>query len=155
MESSNPPMQKAEDSGPSETPRTLDNITLTVLSPNTNEIPAGRVVFSDISLSTTLAQLKERLCQKVSSCPQPDRQRLIYRGKPLLDGSATLREVFAAEVNSIVHSKLSSLIHLAFQLPDTVSLFGPSSPTSSHYAKLSSTSKVFVCAAYTATDFAC
>lgn len=100
MEQNNHPLQDPERHRPSDTILAPKKITLTVLSPNTTEIPHGRVVFSNVPVTTSLSELKDRLCQEVSSCPQPDRQRLIYRGRPLLDGNATLLEVFALEVST-------------------------------------------------------
>lgn len=64
---------------------------LHVLSPSL-EAP-NRLTFNDLPLTTTVAELKERISQSIPSRPTAEQQRLIYRGKPLLDGSVTLQNI--------------------------------------------------------------
>lgn len=98
MESPGIPGQSREAGPSSDDTQSAQSIDLTILSPNANEIPNGRIPLPNLPVSTTLTRVKERICQEVSSCPPPDRQRLIYRGKPLLDGNTTLQELFSSEV---------------------------------------------------------
>ena len=83
---------------PAQAPSNIsNNVTLHVLSP-APEISGGRITFPSISLDTTVSQLKHRLQNTIPAAPSPDRQRLIYRGRRLLDENARLRDVFQAEV---------------------------------------------------------
>lgn len=77
---------------------TPNNITLHVLSP-APEVTGGRITFSSISLDTTISQLKARLQNSITGRPLPERQRLIYRGRALGDGSLSLKTVFQSEVS--------------------------------------------------------
>ena len=70
-------------------------ILLHVLSPST-EVP-NKLIFSDVPTSTTVAELKTRICNTVPSRPALERQRLIYRGKALVKEGATLAEIFSQE----------------------------------------------------------
>lgn len=73
------------------TPTESNNITLNVLSPS---IPApGRFTLHDQPLSDTVAQIKARITQALPGRPSPAQQRLIYRGKPLVDDSASLASI--------------------------------------------------------------
>jgi hypothetical protein len=73
-------------------------ITLHVLSP-APEVTGGRITFSSISLDTTISQLKARLQNSITGRPLPERQRLIYRGRALGDGSLSLKTIFQSEVS--------------------------------------------------------
>ena len=68
-------------------------ILLHLLSPSI-EIP-NKHTFSDVPTSTTVAELKTKICNAVPSRPATERQRLIYRGKALLKDGATLAEIFS------------------------------------------------------------
>lgn len=50
-----------------------------------------------LNLDTTIAQLKQRIQESLSQHPAPDYQRLIYHGRPLLDGDTPLREILRVE----------------------------------------------------------
>jgi hypothetical protein len=65
------------------------SITLHVLCPS---LP-NRFTFDDLPLSTTVAGLKARLTESIPSRPAPSNQRLIWRGRALLDDAMTLESV--------------------------------------------------------------
>ncbi|KAL9044924.1 MAG: hypothetical protein Q9214_001973 [Letrouitia sp. 1 TL-2023] len=71
-------------------------ILLHVLSPST-EVP-NKLTFPDILISTTVKELKFKIQDAVPSKPDPARQRLIYRGKPLTQDQLSLKDVFTQEV---------------------------------------------------------
>ena len=83
-----------DDSRPamSETASGAQNITLNILSPST-EVPA-KLTFRDCTPSTTVADLKVKIQNAVATRPAPERQRLIYRGRPLVQDTVTLADVF-------------------------------------------------------------
>jgi hypothetical protein len=68
---------------------------LHVLSPSA-DVP-NKITFPDVPVSATVGELKTKICNVVDSRPLPERQRLIYRGKPLLRDAATLKDVFTEE----------------------------------------------------------
>lgn len=70
-------------------------ILLHVLSPSI-EVP-HKLTFPDVPTSTTVAELKTKICDAVPTRPSPDRQRLIYSGKALVQGTATLKDIFSQE----------------------------------------------------------
>lgn len=55
--------------------------------------PPSRFTINNVPLSTTVAALKARISDSISSRPSPESQRLIYRGKPLSDNNAILRDI--------------------------------------------------------------
>ncbi|KAL3467497.1 hypothetical protein BJX64DRAFT_143635 [Aspergillus heterothallicus] len=68
------------------------SLVLHVLCPS---IPApNRFTFDNISLNTTVAELKARLSRSIQTQPTANSQRLFYLGKPLLDDGATLQSLF-------------------------------------------------------------
>ena len=67
-------------------------INLNILSPS-----GDKLTFNDYPVSTTIAEVKSRIRDTVETAPPPERQRLIYRGKPLLQESATLEDVLTRE----------------------------------------------------------
>ena len=73
---------------------TKDHILLNVLSPSPEVTNNGRITFENISLETTVSELKERIQNYLPTHPAPVRQRLIYRGHALLNSEATLRQIF-------------------------------------------------------------
>ncbi|KAL4818627.1 hypothetical protein BDW67DRAFT_156993 [Aspergillus spinulosporus] len=73
--------------------------------------PPNRFTFTNLPLSSTIADLKVRISQTVPSRPTPDNQKLLYLGKLLSDNSVTLQSLFEP-VNGSEHS-----IHLV--LPPT------------------------------------
>lgn len=78
-------------------------IFLNVLSPS-SEIPQ-KLTFPNIPISTTIRELKHRIQNDVATKPAPDRQRLIYRGRALVQEEKTLEDVFGHEA---VRSQLES-----------------------------------------------
>lgn len=67
-------------------------ILLHVLSPSVDKL-----TFPDVPVSTTVGELKTKICDAVPTRPPPNRQRLIYGGKALVQETATLRDVFSQE----------------------------------------------------------
>ncbi|EAW22278.1 uncharacterized protein NFIA_009580 [Aspergillus fischeri NRRL 181] len=86
------------------------SITLHVLCPS---LP-NRFTFNDLPLSTTVAGLKARLTESIPSRPAPSNQRLIWRGRALLDDAMTLESVLGP-TDSTEYS-----MHLALPPPSTV-----------------------------------
>ena len=78
-----------------ETKSSVPTILLHILSPSPEV--RTKLIFSDLPVSTTVAELKIRICDAVASRPSPDRQRLIYRGRALVREGATLKEIFSQE----------------------------------------------------------
>ena len=72
----------------------VKSITLHVVSPHVPD----RITFQEVSVSTTIHNVKERIQEAVASKPAPDRQRLIYQGRPLLQGALTLNALFGEAV---------------------------------------------------------
>lgn len=57
-------------------------------------LPApNRFTVETVPLSSTVAQLKSRITELVPSQPPPDTQRLIFRGKILANGNATISDI--------------------------------------------------------------
>ncbi|PYH96741.1 hypothetical protein BO71DRAFT_448466 [Aspergillus ellipticus CBS 707.79] len=71
-----------------ESPR---SIVLHVLCPSLP--PPNKYSLYDLSPSSTVAALKARISRTIPSEPSPETQRLIYRGKPLINDAVTLRDV--------------------------------------------------------------
>jgi len=67
------------------------NIALHVLSPSLP--PPSRFTLNDLPRSTTVADLKTRISQSIPSQPSSVNQRLIYRGKPLMNQNETLQTI--------------------------------------------------------------
>lgn len=57
-----------------------------------------QITLPNIDLDTRIGALKDRIQQEWPNAPQPDRQRLIYRGRALLNMDATLKSVLGSEV---------------------------------------------------------
>ena len=70
-------------------------ILLHVVSPSA-EVP-DRLVFPDFSTATTVIGLKRAIQDRVPTKPAPERQRLIYRGRALIQDNVTLKEVVGLE----------------------------------------------------------
>lgn len=88
-------MDQSSSAGLPAAPSVTRKITLNILSPS-DEVP-GKLTFKDCPTSTTVAELKLKICGAVATRPAPERQRLIYRGKPLTRDSMTLGDVFSQE----------------------------------------------------------
>ena len=74
-------------------------IRLHVLSPSA-EVP-NKLTFPLVDISTTVGELKRKIQDAVDTKPAPERQRLIYRGKPLTRDNFTLKDVFGEEAVSV------------------------------------------------------
>ncbi|KAI9701064.1 MAG: hypothetical protein M1836_001733 [Candelina mexicana] len=70
-------------------------ISVNILSPS-SEINSP-LSFPSLPITTTVAELKHRIQDAVATRPTLERQRLIYRGKMLGSGSATMKDVFGPE----------------------------------------------------------
>jgi hypothetical protein len=75
-------------------------IVLHVLSPSV-EVP-NKITFPVLPIAMTIGELKYEICDKVASRPRPERQRLIYRGKALVQENLTLREVFSQDTVRLI-----------------------------------------------------
>src|SRR5947207_234137 len=80
------PQQQQSEQSPSISPRT--RIELKILGPS-HELRNG-IVFSDLPVNITVADLKIKIQQELPSHPAPERQRLIYLGRVLQPDSETL-----------------------------------------------------------------
>ena len=67
-------------------------IFLNILSPSA-EVPQ-KLTYPDIPTSTTILELKQKIQNDVETRPGPERQKLIYRGRALLQGEKTLEDIF-------------------------------------------------------------
>ena len=74
------------------------NIDLRILSPST-EVDR-ELFFQCLPVATTIAQLKERIQKSISSSPEADRQRLIFRGRVIMRDDVTLVDVFGKDTVS-------------------------------------------------------
>lgn len=70
-------------------------ILLNVLSPS-SEVP-HKLIYPDFPTSTTIIDLKRRIQNDVPTRPSPDRQRLIYRGRALVQDDRTLEDILGHE----------------------------------------------------------
>lgn len=67
------------------------NIALHVLSPSLP--PPSRFTLNDLPRCSTISELKNRISQSIPSRPSPENQRLIYRGKPIVNHNETLQGI--------------------------------------------------------------
>ncbi|KAI9705207.1 MAG: hypothetical protein M1820_005354 [Bogoriella megaspora] len=105
--------QPEPEASPSPGKATSQNtITIKILSPSP-EIRNG-IVLSPLSTSTTVGQVKQQLRERISSRPPNERQRLIYRGRVMMDESQTLLNVFGEDA---VKQQREHTLHLV--IPDT------------------------------------
>ncbi len=95
MEASSSAQTSSKESQPN-----AQTILLHVLSPSL-EIPT-KLTFSNVPTSTTVAELKTKISDAVPSRPAKERQRLIYRGKALVQEGATLKDIFSQETVCLV-----------------------------------------------------
>ena len=83
-------------------------VVIHVVSPSAE---AKRLSFPNTPLSSTIADVKLKIQAAVPSSPLPDRQRLIYQGRPLTSPTATLESVFGPEaVRSVLEDLLRANI---------------------------------------------
>jgi hypothetical protein len=66
-------------------------VTIRILSPSFD--PNYFISLDNIPLSTNVRQLKERITSVVAGQPSAAQQRLIYRGRPLLNDNALLQDI--------------------------------------------------------------
>lgn len=84
---SNGPASTASTASPTEAKLSI----LHILSPSP-DVPQ-RLTFNDIPLATNIADLKQRISQSLPTQPPASQQRLIYRGRPLLNDWTTLEDI--------------------------------------------------------------
>ncbi|KAL9107782.1 MAG: hypothetical protein Q9227_007404 [Pyrenula ochraceoflavens] len=101
-------------------------LSVQVMTPS-SEVPGGRITLPDLPVDTTLAQVRDRLSQEIPSSPPPDRQRLIYRGRALVDNSLTVLEIFSLELASAEPPAMFTL-HLVLPPPDQLPNRSSSTP---------------------------
>lgn len=80
-----------------ETNHEKHSINLNVISPS-----SPPVTFHDISLTTSISELKSHISQSSPAHPPVGSQRLIYRGHPLIQGDRTLKDILSQDVVSSV-----------------------------------------------------
>ncbi|KAJ9380050.1 hypothetical protein DTO063F5_6838 [Paecilomyces variotii] len=121
-------------------------IALQVLSPSLN--PPNRITFESLPLTITVADLKSRIAERIPDRPSADKQRLIYRGKPLSDDHAVLQDILESS-EAAIHS-----IHLVLPPTDISSATatlptGPSSTVPEPYSASSHANPLQSPTAYT------
>jgi hypothetical protein len=126
-----PQQQQQSEQTPPVYPRTL--IELKILGP-AHELRNG-IVFSDLPVSITIADLKLKIQQELPSHPPPERQRLIYLGRVLQPDSETL--VHFLSENIVRHIIWISLC------PNADSLLGTTITDSHPPSRLSRSSPLF------------
>ncbi|KAL4742159.1 hypothetical protein BDV11DRAFT_30101 [Aspergillus similis] len=89
--------------------------------------PPNRFTFTNLPLSSTIADLKVRISQTVPSHPAPDNQKLLYLGKLLSDDSVMLQSLFES-VNGSEHS-----VHLVLPPTSTNSTDSAKTVTNASY----------------------
>lgn len=72
-------------------PNCVHKIVLHVLSPSLDA--PNRITFEELPVALTVAELKARITQAMPTKPHASQQRLIYRGKPLLNDSMVLQQI--------------------------------------------------------------
>lgn len=94
MASAQPESSQPDGSGPA-----LSFVNLQIVSPN---VGVGPLLFTALSLDTTVAQLKQKIRESLATHPTDDQQRLIHRGRLLARDSDTLKDIFPEEVVSVL-----------------------------------------------------
>ena len=84
-------MDGTQPEGSASTPKETPTISLRILSPSFEA--TRRLSFEKLSLSTTVGDVKNLIAPLAPNHPTPEQQRLIYRGRPLLNNSAALESV--------------------------------------------------------------
>lgn len=74
-------------------------LSLRILSPSFES--NQRLSFENLALSTTIGDVKNLITPLAPNNPPPDQQRLIYRGRPLLNNSSTLESVLEPPLLSV------------------------------------------------------
>jgi hypothetical protein len=89
----------------------VHKIVLHVLSPSLDA--PNRITFSDLPVALTIAELKARITEAMPTKPHANQQRLIYRGKALLNDSIVLQQVLEPpEVSKALNPLLYVLANL-------------------------------------------
>ncbi|EAW07257.1 uncharacterized protein ACLA_019620 [Aspergillus clavatus NRRL 1] len=83
---------------------TPHNVTLHVLCPSLES--TNRFTYNDLPLSTTVGALKARLTDSIPGRPPPHTQRLIFRGRALLDDAVTLQTSVSQNAEYSLHLAL-------------------------------------------------
>ena len=76
----------------SNAPSVKDHVNLQILSPS-SEAP-DKLLLEKIPTSLTVGELRRRITHETQGRLVPGRQRLIYQGRPLLNETAAIRDVF-------------------------------------------------------------
>ena len=129
--SDQPPQQQSSEQALPVYPRTC--IELKILGPS-HELRNG-IVFSDLPISITIADLKLKIQQELPSHPSPERQRLIYLGRVLQPDSETLVHFLG---QNIVRHATTHTLHLVFRDPYPHSLHFPSTTTNTAVSRAAS-----------------
>lgn len=90
-----------EGSSSTESVQSSRTVALQVLSPSLP--PPNRITFDNLPLTITIADLKSRIAERIPHRHSPEKQRLIYRGKPLSDDRAVLQDIFESSEVSPAH----------------------------------------------------
>ncbi|EED21361.1 conserved fungal protein [Talaromyces stipitatus ATCC 10500] len=90
---------QSEDASVSSPKEEASTISLRILSPSFE--PNQRLSFDKLSPSTTVGEVKNLIVPLAPNHPTPDQQRLIYRGRPLLNDSATLQTVLEPPLDAV------------------------------------------------------
>lgn len=91
-------MDDAQPEGSASMPKETSTISLRILSPSFE--PNQRLSFEKLSLLTTVGDVKNLIAPLAPNHPTPEQQRLIYRGRPLLNSNATLESVLESPLVS-------------------------------------------------------
>ena len=83
---------------PIDTASQVLTVNLQVVSPSVGV--AQPLIFPDFPAASTIKDLKEKIRQALPFRPADDKQRLIYRGRPLVTETATLLDILGAETVS-------------------------------------------------------
>ncbi|KAG7103961.1 hypothetical protein HYQ44_015273 [Verticillium longisporum] len=78
---------------PADLPYDQLTVSLNIISPTTTATSGGPLSFPDLSISTTISQLKEKIRNAIPSKPADTQQRLIYRGRHLQADNDTLGQI--------------------------------------------------------------
>ncbi|KAI9732836.1 MAG: hypothetical protein M1834_003774 [Cirrosporium novae-zelandiae] len=114
MASLEQPERNRSPSDPHSSSMAPPKILLNILSPS--EEVRHRLSFPSTSLSMTVGQLKEKIRDAVDTHPAPERQRLIYQGRPLSKDSDTLQLILGKELNT----ELTYTFHLVLPPRSTI-----------------------------------
>lgn len=92
-------------------PQHPDTVNLSIRSPSP-EVP-NPLLFSSLPVATTVGQLKLRIKDEVPSNPEPQRQRLIHRGRLLSNDNDTILNVFGQRLVRSVSPFAVTQAHVA------------------------------------------